>query len=137
MMHKFAIRTIKSFIRDYGVTVFWITLNNIATDLVTGDVTPDETKVKIKKAVLMPETLARKFSYDLSYIAANKNFVYGGFYDRGDGALIFLSKHLPKDRNLNDFIEIGTNRFEVKNILIHPLGFIGINFTHVVGADVA
>ena len=136
MMHKFAIRTIKEFIRDYGVAVSWITLNSIATDLATGEVTPDENKVKIKKAVLMPETLARKFSYDLSYIAANKNFVYGGFYDRGDGALIFLSSYLPENRNLNDFIEIGTNRFEIKDILIHPLGFVGINFTHVVGVDV-
>lgn len=135
MMHRFAIQTIKAFIRDYGILVYWITLNSVATDLITGEVTPDETRVKIKKAVLMPETLARRFSYDLSYIAANKNFVYGGFYDRGDGALIFLSKHLPENRNLNDFIEIGTNRFEVKDILIHPLGFVGINFTHVVGSD--
>ncbi len=135
MTLKFAIKTIKSFIRDYGVPVSWITLNSIATDLTSGDVTPDETKTKIKKAVLMAETLARKFSYDLSYIAANKNFVYGGFYDRGDGALIFLSTQLPKTRNLNDFIEIGTNRFEVKDILIHPLGFVGVNFTHVAGTN--
>lgn len=137
MTLKFAVKTIKSFIRDYGVPVSWISLNSSERDLDTGEITKDETTTNIKKAVLMPETLARKFSYDLSYIAANKNFVYGGFYDRGEGALIFLTAQLPENYGQNDHIEIGINRFVVKEILIHPLGFIGINFVHVKGADVA
>ena len=38
--------------------------------------------------------MARTFNYDLSYIAANKNFTYGGFYDITQRDMIIDNKDI-------------------------------------------
>lgn len=134
-MPKFVIETIKSFIRDYGSTVTWVTTGTITRNLLTGDPVKDETKTVIKRALIMPEHVGRKFSYDLSFIAANKNFVLGGFFDKGEVAVIFLTSQLPADFDLNDFVEFQDSRYNIKDIMTNPEGAIATNLVRVRGMD--
>lgn len=134
-MPKFVINTIKSFIRDYGQTVTWVTTGTITRDLLTGDPDKNETKTVIKRALIMPEHVGRKFSYDLSYIAANKNFVLGGFFDKGEVAVIFLTSQLPIIFDLNDFVEFDNSRYSIKDTMINPEGAVATNLVRVRGMD--
>lgn len=74
-----------------------IVLRNTAStvDLATGVITPTNTDLTIKKAILLPRKMARKFVYDISYLAANKNFTYGGEFDEGNRFLIVDFKDIP------------------------------------------
>ncbi len=132
MSKNFTIRTIRSFIRDYGTAVSWVVVDGSTRDLDTGALTNIETIHKIKKALPMPETVTRKFSYDLSYIAANKNFVYGGFFDREDLSMIFLTRDLPGEYSLNDEVIHNETRFIVHEIWTNPEGAVAANLRNVV-----
>jgi hypothetical protein len=46
-------------------------------------------------AIVTSFRLARDFSYDLAFIAANKNFTYGGFYDETSKFVMIDAKDLP------------------------------------------
>ena len=72
----------------------------------------------IKRAPVLPDNLDRSFIYDLSYIAANNNFVGGAYFDRHIRTLIIDAKDLPKDfiPNLNDHVEFDDIRYEIKKI---------------------
>lgn len=47
-----------------------------------------ETPFVIRRAILGPAEWNRSFAYDLAYIAAQRNFTYGGFFDRAEMAVI-------------------------------------------------
>ena len=78
--------------------------------------------LKVRKAVVMPFTVLRDFSYPLSYIAANKNFTYGALFDRKKSTILIGRKDLPKDfRFANDHqILFNDQTFEVTDHLILP-----------------
>ena len=61
----------------------------------TGVVTPNNTDYNIRRAILLPRRSLRDFVYDLSFIAANKNFTYGGLFDASRRMIIIDTKELP------------------------------------------
>lgn len=65
-------------------------------------------------AVLLPENQLRKFIQDIGYLAANKNFTYGGLNDFNTLSLIIDINDLPKnfDVNLNGYINHNFKRYE-------------------------
>ncbi len=84
MSFRNVLRQVKNIIyrlkRQYGLP---ITLRQPVTnsyDLETGEVTKTYNDLTIKRAILPPTKFTRDFEYDLSFIAANKNFTYGGFF---------------------------------------------------------
>lgn len=71
------------------------------TDPGTGLYTSTMSKLTLK-VVLLPNKKLRAFSYDLAFIAANKNFTYGGFYDTNARDVIIDRRDLgnfPVDLN--------------------------------------
>lgn len=56
------------------------------------------TTLKIKKAIIMPAKTLSKFAYDIGYLAANKNFTYGGVYGQSERDMI-----IDQD-DLGDFV---------------------------------
>jgi len=50
----------------------------------TGEIARTFTSEDVKRALVLPAAEARKFVYDLSYIAANNNFVQGAYFDQAD-----------------------------------------------------
>jgi len=66
-----------------------------AYNVQTGVVTPSNTDYAIRRVILLPRRSLRDFVYDLSFIAANKNFTYGGLFDADKRAIIIDTKDLP------------------------------------------
>lgn len=77
----------------YPVDLYRFTSSDI--NLVTGRKAVTRDKFAINKAVILPASMVRKFSYDLSYVAANKNFSYGAFYDTSMRMFILDAEDLP------------------------------------------
>ena len=83
MAYRFVKSVIRSLKRKHGQSiVLYKTTVQGTIDWTEGTVTGRTTSTKsIKKAVILPGRATRKFSYDITFLAANKNFTYGGFYD--------------------------------------------------------
>ena len=86
------------------------------TGVVSGRVTSD---LIVKKAVLLPSRSVRTFTYDLAFIAANKNFTYGGLYDKSQRRLIIDQKDITGSFvvDLDTTVTIGTKKYEVKEVV--------------------
>ena len=117
-------RAIKGFIqrwkRRHGQAVtFTKTTANSSINTTTWARTENETDVVIKKAVVFsPAKRQRDFVYDLAYIAAQKNFTEGGFFDHEIISVVFLASDIPSisDINMSDKFTIGTREFEIMNV---------------------
>lgn len=111
-------RTLYSLAKDYGGSFDLYQFVSEDVDQKTGKRTSQRNRIRIPKAILLPASLSRKFSYDLSFIAANKNFTYGGLYDINTRVVIVESRLLPKGIifTLDDIITIGQTRLEVQGI---------------------
>ena len=104
--------------RQYGLRVTYFQFTSQTNDVETGDIARTYITFVIKRAPVLPDNLDRSFIYDLSYIAANNNFVGGAYFDRHIRTLIIDAKDLPKDfiPNLNDHVEFDDIRYEIKKI---------------------
>jgi hypothetical protein len=87
-------------------------------NILTGQIIREYDKITIKKAIVLPKTLDRSFVYDLAYIASNKNFTGGSYFDRNQRVMILDAKDLPKTLKLKIkmHIEFEDERFEIKTI---------------------
>jgi hypothetical protein len=73
---------------------------------------------------------SRKFEYDLGYLAANKNFTYGGFYEPGDRfAIIDLSRNPDLSIDMKDYIVYDEDRYDMQRI--EPLDTINGWLLHI------
>lgn len=97
----------------------WQPVDNTEYNLETGVIKRDYNKYPVRRAVLLPDDMHRKFAYDLSYIAANKNFTYGAFYDQKVKHFIIDYKDIPKTLILGmDCIIIYNERqYEINQIV--------------------
>lgn len=86
-----------------------------ATDVETGDQTNSSTTFSIHRAIVLPNVFKRDFDYDLSYLAANKNFTYGGFFDAGTRTLLVDRNDLPSTYvpNLNHTITFDSRIYKI------------------------
>lgn len=84
----------------------------------TGRVSVTESKHSIKKVPVIPGDQSEHFKYDLSFIAANKNFTYGGVFDLTKRTLLIDAIDLPRNYvpNLTDAFVIEEKRFQIKSI---------------------
>ncbi len=102
--------------RKYGTPARIRRLKTVANDIETGVQDKVYDIIDIKRAILMPEEMIRKFLYDLSFIAANKNFTYGGFFDNVSRIILIDGKDLKVELTPNDHIEIDKIRESIKAI---------------------
>ena len=119
-MHKlrFINRNLYKLRHSYGVPV---TLYKVAstTNLDTGEITETFTIKRIRKALVEPTREVRSFVYDLAYIAANKDFTSGGFFDPADRLVIVDRKKDLRnwgDVDLDQFFMIKNRRFDIKSL---------------------
>jgi hypothetical protein len=85
-------------------------------NLRTGEVARDLVEITIKRGILLPERQSVDYMYDLSFIAANKNFTYGGFFEPGERAVIVDVKDLPTAFKITTemYVVFQSRRFEIK-----------------------
>ena len=82
-------------------------------DYETGLNTKATTSYYIKKAIFMQDNVANKYSYDLTFLAANKNFQYGANYQTGTRFLILNKKRLSIDLSLYQYCMIDDIRYDL------------------------
>lgn len=87
--------------RDFGVKISLSKIDSRTRDLVTGAMAEASTDTVVTRAAVLPRELLRDFSYDLTYIAANKNFTYGAVYNEISYVILIDSKDLPSGYVLN------------------------------------
>lgn len=104
--------------RQFGLSVTYYQYSSQTNDVETGEITRSYNTFIVKRAPVLPDNLDMNFVYDLTYIAANNNFVQGGFFGRHVRTLILDAKDLPKDfiPNQNDHVEFDEQRFEIIKI---------------------
>lgn len=107
--------------RELGQALTLCRTTNNVTDLGTGRQTETLVKLRIGRAVLLPAKAIRDFAYDLSFIAANKNFTYGGFYDHRNRRVLIDRRDIARGDSawpidLNMHVILKDERWEVKEI---------------------
>lgn len=116
--NRFISSTVYHLKRSYGQPVALYIRGVVSQNPSTGEVTYPERKWKIKKAPVLTAELLRKFQYDLSFIAANKNFTYGGHYDKSQRGIIVDTRDLPANyvQSLDDAFVIDHRRYAIKSV---------------------
>jgi predicted secreted protein len=83
--------------REYGLPIVVRKQTQNDNDIQTGKITSAYDVYKIKRAICLPADLMRTFIYDLTYVAANKNFAYGGHFDKLTKVFIIDKKDIKVD----------------------------------------
>lgn len=92
-------------------------------DYETGEMTRDYNVWTVKRAILFPESQDRKYSYDLTFLAANKNFQMGGLYEVGIRRMIIDRADLPTNFEIRQHYHIIHNRdrYEIEAIQFYEV----------------
>lgn len=111
MVQRKATRFIQSVIyrlkRQYGFPLTLHKIISVDRDLDTGDQRNTIRLLTIKRAVLLPTSLMRRFIYDPAYLKSNKNFTTGGTFD-------------PNNREiLLDYEDVGEFNIEIDDYIIY------------------
>jgi hypothetical protein len=122
MAFQNVLRQIKKIIyrlkRQYGI-VMYITYMNSADEynLETGQITRDLISIKVRRGIVLPNRLAKDFEYDLSFIAANKNFTYGGIFEKGERIIVIDADDLPSGFQITTemYVVYSNRRYEIKD----------------------
>lgn len=99
--------------RQWGKNFDYVQILTSEANSVTGDFEIHRKIVRFP-AVLLPQSQIRKFIQDIGYLAANKNFTYGGYNDFNTLSIVILKSDLPSDFNpdLNGYINYNHKRYE-------------------------
>ena len=81
--------------RQYGGTIVVYQNGAVTSDTKTGEVTRTKTATRIRRAVVLPETISREVKQSISLISANKQMVTGGGYEAGKRLFIIERRDCP------------------------------------------
>jgi hypothetical protein len=113
---------------NFGQLINIMTVRTMTQVVTTGAITMDERVIKVKRAIILDAKISRDFIYDLSFIAANKNFTYGGLFDTSSRTIIIDGIDLPRDYvpTLNDRCVHNGERYQFKKInpTVFNIGYI-------------
>jgi len=79
-----------------GVPVLVVEKTANVFDPITGKNTETRVEHKVHLALTWSVTETEKFAYDISYLAANKNFTHGGEYQIGDRHMLIAGRYFPE-----------------------------------------
>lgn len=102
--------------RLYGGTIFVYKKGDPTTDLTTGVKTWTDREVyRVERAIILPVNITREQRQTISMISADKEFVYGGFYDRGARQFFIDPLDLPSSVEIkqDDFIMYDRKQYAI------------------------
>lgn len=79
--------------RSHGVIVLFQN-RTITPNRITGVVVANDVDKTVKRVIITPESFERSFVYDTAFLASNRNFTQGGYFDAGTRVLIVDNKDL-------------------------------------------
>jgi hypothetical protein len=96
MNTRFITDILYDFKKDYGDDLRYIMLDHVEADIETGRRNNNRTYFDLE-VIIMPQMLVRKFIQDIGYLAADKNFTYGGLNDYNSMPVIIRGQDLPEN----------------------------------------
>lgn len=104
--------------RQFGVRLDLYALVKSEVDYETGRKNVEKKCYTILRGILLPRDISRKFNYDLSYIAANKNFTYGGVIDYSRRTIIIDMRDYPAGYKASpgDYAVISHTRYNIEKV---------------------
>jgi len=131
--------------RNYGLPAILRRPTQNDYNIQTGETTRTYESITIKRMILLPRRNISDFVYDLSFIAANKNFTYGGYFDTNERWAIIDVKDLPTEyRPPDNTLEVTTEfnvviesrQYDVNEIILaeHFQGYL-LRIREIVGSD--
>lgn len=123
--------------QKFGKPAEFYKQTNTVTDvqLETGETQTSIQRYVIKHLVVTSPKTITKFEYDIGFLAANKNFTYGGFYEPDDLVAVIAYSDLPRsDITMKDYFFINNRRYNVQRfqIIQNGVGWI-VHLRHVRG----
>lgn len=109
--------------RAYGQRVDIYHQSAESVNYQTGAKTVTKQKWSVRRVVVFTADMVRKHAYDLSYIAANKNFTYGGTFELGTRFFLFDGRDIPSDCAIeveNWYLIYDHARYEIKHLEKYP-----------------
>lgn len=82
-------------------------------DVTTGKILRSFDVTAVRRAIVMPPEKARTAVYDLTYIASNKNFGYGGLFEENTTVVLFDYRDVKAPPTSVDHLVIDTRRYEI------------------------
>ena len=122
---RFIRRIIYSLKKRYSFAISVYRIISTDTNIPWGEQTQEITPYPIRKAIVLNTKEMQSFAYDLAYIAANKNFTYGGLYDIGTRLFIIDGKDISTILQ-DDVILYNHIRYEIKEIQDYHKGWLVI-----------
>lgn len=104
--------------RRYGLPLDIVWRESSTVNRETGEKTVVKDSLRVERAIPLPSVIQREFAYDLAYIAAGKNFTYGGFFDTSERRFIIDTKDLPADFEIKigQYFVYDRARYDVKQV---------------------
>jgi len=120
--HREIKKIIYSIKREWG-TPIRIEREEVSLDVKTGEQSSSlEESCDIRRAVILPRAIQTDFVYDLSFIAANKNFTYGGNFEVTNQDVLVDARDVRNradekfEIHEDDYVYIGKRRYTIQKI---------------------
>ena len=123
-------------VRRWGQSITLTRTASSVSNITTGVVTPDQDVMTVKRALVLSGTIRPRFIYDIGYLAANKNFTYGGEFSQRDVTIVFKLEDFAKACRLASVTDTMVRRsdrikiipattsvqmtYEINNVVINP-----------------
>lgn len=86
------------------------------TIIQTGARTTLQVDYPIQQVLITSKTFSLHYKYGLSFVAANKNFAYGGYFNLENRAVVIDKDDLDIDLKLTDFIFYNNVKYGIESI---------------------
>lgn len=132
---QFLRHTVYDLKRDYGFPITIVKTNSSTVDLESGLKRPTFSFRVVQRAIFLPSRLFTSFVYDLAYVASNKNFTEGGFFDPTDRNIFIDARDIDDfEIKSDDRIIYNGDEFivtEIRDFIAQVL--FGVKMRHVTG----
>jgi len=123
--------------RQYGGPIDIYNFLGSTVDLKTGVSTSEKELSQIKRAVILPARAMRNFVQSISKISADKQFVYGGTYDRRTRMFLVDRLDAPDlDLTIDDWIVYDGKKYEIKHFDEFEFNSLWVIVGHAIVGDV-
>jgi len=114
--------------RDFPCEILLRNISLSESNKKTGVISKSFEVISVRRAILLPAILKPSFIYDLSFIAASKNFTYGGLFGASTRVVIVDGRDIPSLFKIEEGLQVvfKNQAYVLKSIekLVENLGFL-------------
>lgn len=111
--------------RQYGAPVTLYKMDSKDFNPKTGQKVTVRSHLSINLAIILPDSLANKFAYEHSYLAANRKFTFGTQWNQRQRLVVIDGADLPNqyEIELEDCLVFNNDRYVIRKVDKFDSGF--------------